>query len=370
MKCLILGYYGAKNLGDDMMLRALIIWLGQQSRTVTVISEDPSDTSKRFGVKSVANTPLFLQWGWVGTVLKGHGVKLLKEIIKADEILIGGGDLIRDTKGWRTFFYTIEKLIFALLFRKPTYMASVGISKPTKKYSKILLKFLLPKCKLIIVRDKRSLNFCRKIGVKNVTLAADIATTLAKNTLTYENQINLPEKYCLITLRVAPNLYGQFDINDSHYKCFANTLDKFIEQTNSNVIFYPYQNTNIDNDNDIHKIVLSNMNKKRSALIYDWDSDLNNAFNLAANANLVIGMRLHALVVAVSVNTPCIAMPYDKKLDEFCELAGIQHFITPELMMKPDKLLQLLSQATEHKTNYSYLETTSWESIKLDSKFS
>ena len=44
MKILLLGYYGARNLGDDMMLYCLAKWLQRQEMDITVISECPRDT--------------------------------------------------------------------------------------------------------------------------------------------------------------------------------------------------------------------------------------------------------------------------------------------------------------------------------------
>ncbi len=63
MKALLLGYYGACNLGDDLMLYCLLQWLMKQKIQVTVVSENPFDTKCRFKVKTVGNVPLLGEWG-------------------------------------------------------------------------------------------------------------------------------------------------------------------------------------------------------------------------------------------------------------------------------------------------------------------
>jgi len=48
MKALLLGYYGACNFGDDLMLYCLLQWLMKQKIQVTVVSENPFDTKYKF----------------------------------------------------------------------------------------------------------------------------------------------------------------------------------------------------------------------------------------------------------------------------------------------------------------------------------
>lgn len=360
MRCLILGYYGAKNIGDDMMLHALLRWLNTQEREVSVISENPEDTKTRFGVNSIQNTPLLLQWGWVGTVLKGRGWHLFKAIYNTDELLIGGGDLIHDTRGWKNFFYTLEKLILAVLLGKTVYMISVGIGRPTKAYARFLLKYLMPKCKLIVVRDIKSLALCKEFDIENVILAPDIATTIP-DYLNIEIKTSVTP-YCLVTLRTAPNVYGGYEMDKRHYLAVASALDAFNDSTGYNVVFLPYQSS----DNAEHTAVLNLMNNKSSAELLPWNGDLTTMFQLAAGASLVIGMRLHALIAAVTMNTPCIAMPYDTKLHEFCNLAGISSTITSDELLQDKKLDYMIQKVFKTTPAYKYFETANWTNITLE----
>lgn len=367
INCLVLGYYGAKNLGDDLMLEAIIGWLTKQNRRVTVISENVEDTKSRFQVACISNAALLFQWGWVGTYLKGKGYSLLKALFKADELFVGGGDLIRDTMGWRTFWYTVEKMLLALLLGKKVYLINVGIGVPTKKYSKKILRYVLSRCEFIVVRDNRSLELCNELGVKHVKIAPDIATALSEKYYDKETRHSKKEnnKYCLVTLRTSPNVYHGYDIGNEHYKGLAEALDSLVENKNLDIIFVPFQSLKDNDDNSVHKVVYDFMKHKGRATIEDWNSSSRKLFEKVAEAQLVIGMRLHTAIVAISVESRCVVMPYDKKVDGFNKLSGVKHVLLPGDLSDSARAIDIINGALENKVNYCYDQLGSWDDIKL-----
>lgn len=358
---LVLGYYGARNLGDDMMLKAIILWLKKQSRDATVISENPPDTKQRFHVNSVLNVPMLLQWSWVGTIFKGLGAPLLKAFFACDELVVGGGDLIRDTKGWGFFWYTMEKILFALLLNKPVYLVGVGIAEPTQNWSRTCLKFLLKKCQQIYVRDLESLQLCDSLGLKNAQLMPDIATVL--HSYHDHEKKQMASSYCLVTLRHAPNVYGCFNVDEDHYQQLAVALDALISETGMNVVFNPYQE---HTDNMVHKKVMAHMQQKQFCTLNEWNGDVMAAFALAANAELIIGMRLHSIIAGVCSNVRCIALPYDYKIESFCDLAGIDDKIYPQDMLGAEGLLKIMLNCLSKIPANTYLPATMWNEVTLD----
>ena len=164
MRILLLGYYGARNLGDDMMLYCLAKWLQGQEADITVVSECPRDTRERFNLKAVQNAPLFFEWGWKHYWGEGIAGRLVGHIRRTDALVVGGGDLIRDDKGWRTFFYTVEKIIVALMFGKPVYLVNIGITRCQQNYSSRILKTIIRKCRCIVARDRGTYDYTMELG--------------------------------------------------------------------------------------------------------------------------------------------------------------------------------------------------------------
>ncbi len=166
-KALLLGYYGANNLGDDMMLHCILPWLQRQNLAVTVISEAPASTVQRFKTEAIPNIPLLGQWNWKTSWLKGDALKLLGQIRRHDMLVVGGGDLIRDDKGWKTFTYTMEKIVFALLLQKPVYMVNIGINKPVTSTENYLRWVLATR--QVITRDQRTFDLCKDLAETKVS---------------------------------------------------------------------------------------------------------------------------------------------------------------------------------------------------------
>jgi polysaccharide pyruvyl transferase WcaK-like protein len=277
---------------------------------------------------------------------------------------VGGGDLIRDIRGWKGFWYTMEKILIARLLSKQVFLVGVGIAEPTKKWSRFCLKHLLKRCKKIYVRDLRSLNLCQSFDLTNVKLMPDIATVLKSyHTDNYPKVAQTKQKYCLVTFRYDPNVYGGFEIGTKHYINIARALDLLIEQTGMKVIFSPYQE---HKDNLIHQELVSYMQHKEACTIKPWNADVMAVFNMASNAELVIAMRLHAIIIGACMKVPCVALPYDYKIDEFCKLAGIKDKIYPEDMLDVGRTLDIIKHSLSHRHNNEYLPGTMWDNASLD----
>src|SRR5262249_37102687 len=109
MKAVLMGYYGAHNLGDEMMLFCLRRWLEAQGVSVSVLSENPRQVEYEHGLPAIRNWPLLGEWSWRGAWLGGGALDVLRAIGRRDALIVGGGDLVRDDFGWRGFFFPMEK---------------------------------------------------------------------------------------------------------------------------------------------------------------------------------------------------------------------------------------------------------------------
>src|SRR5207244_832434 len=150
-----------------------------QDFDLTVLSERPEEVSRRHGLQAVENCPLLGEWAWRSSWIKGGAWRVIRALTRSDALIVGGGDLIRDDLGWRTFFYTMEKLILAILLGKRIYVVNAGIGRPSTRYGRTILKWVLGRCHRIIVRDLRSESICTQLGVSARTaLAPDIVLSL------------------------------------------------------------------------------------------------------------------------------------------------------------------------------------------------
>ena len=88
----ISGYYGFHNAGDEAMLLAILQALRKtfDAPSITVISGNPSDTARTFGVKAVPRFGI---------------LPILSSLFRTDLLISGGGSLLQDVTSWKSMIY-------------------------------------------------------------------------------------------------------------------------------------------------------------------------------------------------------------------------------------------------------------------------
>ncbi len=363
----LIGYYGRGNLGDELMLVCLNQWLKQQDIEVTVIADDAPTVTRQHGLPAVQNYPFLGQFSWVESLLRGKARLTLAALSKSDLILCGGGDVIRDQKGWRTFTFQVETLVFSLLLGKPVYLLNVGLSTPVTRYGRATLKWLLPRLKGIVVRDLRSVELCEASGVKRkVHLLPDIVRRMPDLLPSAAIKSQPARTTALVALHGDSNVYGQYPMPDFRIATFANLLDDLVEKHNLDIEFFPFQPEQDGGDARMAAKVQSKMRHGDHSRILDWTIDVTEIAARFARSHVVIAMRLHAAVLAATYSAPCILMPYDQKVFEFGQQAKIPHVMAADLLDNPEKAHHFLDTVMRDLVVPQPLEpATDWLTLTL-----
>lgn len=98
----ISGYYGFHNAGDEAMLLAILQALRKtfDAPSITVISGNPSDTARTFGVKAVPRFGI---------------LPILSSLFRTDLLISGGGSLLQDVTSWKSMIYYLTIIIVGVL---------------------------------------------------------------------------------------------------------------------------------------------------------------------------------------------------------------------------------------------------------------
>ena len=142
----ISGYYGFHNAGDEAMLLAILQALRKtfDAPSITVISGNPSDTARTFGVKAVPRFGI---------------LPILSSLFRTDLLISGGGSLLQDVTSWKSMIYYLTIIIVGVLFRKQVFLYSQGIGPVRYRIIRIILKHVLNHVDAITVRDSESKGF-------------------------------------------------------------------------------------------------------------------------------------------------------------------------------------------------------------------
>lgn len=315
---LLVGYYGAQNVGDDLMLQAISSWCGRQRINLTVVSEDEAVTRAQSGLPTVANAPLLLEWGWYDSWGRGKALRLIRAFLSHEIVIVGGGDLIRDDRGWRVFWYTMEKILLAHLIGRPVYLVNVGIGRPQKRWSRLVLGWALRRCRRIIVRDARSLQLARELGFDDVTVfAPDIVLTLAPTAPPFR-----APRYIAVALRRGVAVASRFQFGEEQQAGLAQALDEIVERTGLEVRFVPFQIIPELDDDRTHHEVQRRMRHADRTYREPWTGDPSRILAMLAGAEVVLAMPLHAAVLAAAARVRTLLIAYDVKGDEFAAVVG------------------------------------------------
>lgn len=339
------------------MLVCLNQWLKAQSIEVRVIAEQADKVVEQHHLPALQNYPFLGQYGWIDSIFRGKALQTLGELRRCDMILCGGGDVVRDSVGWRTFTFQVEKLVVGLFLRKPVYLLNVGLSKPVTRYGKATLSWLLPRCSGIIVRDTRSVEICRQnSAIKQVRLLPDIVRRIVDLYPCMRPAQSSPKTTALVALHGDSNVYGKYQMTESRIETLAGMLDSLVEQHGVDIEFFPFQPGEDGGDAVVSQSVQNRMRHAAKSRVLDWTIDLTELAARYARSRLVIAMRLHAAVLAATYAVPCVLMPYDQKVVEFGEQAKIPYVLNQETLDSPVLAHEILERAMSEQIAPAALE--------------
>ncbi len=298
MKVVLSGYYGFHNVGDEAILFSIIEALKKANPHVeiTVLSNDPDYTIKTYGVNAVNRWKL---------------KEVSATIKQADGVISGGGSLLQDKTGNRSVIYYSGIMLLAKLHRKPFVVYAQGIGPIEKPFNQKITKFTLSKAALITVRDEASKKFLQQIGVKkeiievpDPVLGIEAQDGYANDWLTKSGLTE--QTYISVSVRDWPS-----EVN------YLEKIAKVLDELPHHIVFVPMHGEHDEKTS----LKVSEMMQKRKSDIAPYDFSIADKIAVIGQSELLVGMRLHALIFAAVMDTPFTAVSYDPKIDAFANLA-------------------------------------------------
>ncbi len=296
------GYYGFNNSGDDALLLSLITDLKRNmpSARIAVLSSNPLQTMKVFGVDAFGRISPF---------------SLTKLFGSSTALLSGGGSLIQDETSSKSLWYYLFIIAFAKHRGMKVMQIASGIGPVNKNSNRRLTAKVLNSCvDRITLREQKSLGVLRDIGVTiEAEVTADPAISLVGEDEQHTKMIfaknDIPfGDYICVALRKWKNAAPDFEEN------MARVLDYASEKYGKQIVFLPMQ---YPSDVKISQSITDKMNTK--AYVVSTPLSIRESVGVISFSDLVVAMRLHSLVYAVSNGVGAIAIRYDPKIDGFME---------------------------------------------------
>jgi polysaccharide pyruvyl transferase CsaB len=337
MRAVICGYYGKGNAGDEALLVSLLQMLPERI-TPIVLSGNPAQTSKRYGVESCDRRSAF-------PVLRA---------LKASELFIwGGGSLIQDVTSFASPFYYIGLMALAQQRGLKTIAWAQGIGPLKRSITRSMTERVLRGCEAISVRDRASAALVANWNLSPI-LAPDPVWAMEAKPV--QGLWDLPAPRVAVNLRSYPQLTPQRLAN------LTQALIDFQKATKTCILLVPFQ---ASQDLAIARSIAEQLPGDRHVISLEDPRELKGLFR---GVEMAIGMRYHSLIMAAAEECRCFALSYDPKVSRLMEeinlpgweledlpddpnvisTAWLEHYVNGE-SLTPPQIQSLVDRALMHR---------------------
>ncbi|MGI6331721.1 MAG: polysaccharide pyruvyl transferase CsaB [Zhaonellaceae bacterium] len=305
-KIVLSGYYGFNNLGDEAVLYSILRTLRTAKPDIkfTVLSNDPAKTKKAYNVDAVN------RWS-------------IKEVIRAlyqcDLLISGGGSLLQDTTSPKSLLYYLGVVFLAKLLRKKVIYYAQGIGPINTYLGQKLMPLVSNMVDVIAVRDQDSKDLLQKLNVQKppIYVKADAVLGLYRKEierksgqdLLTRNGIDLMNKKSMIGIAVR-----EWQGFSGYLKVVARLADELIRKDYSVLLLPMHFPGDVTASREVVRLM-----EEEPVLIKEPCSVIE-MLGIVGELDLMIGMRLHSLIIAAVMGVPSVGISYDPKVDSFMKL--------------------------------------------------
>ena len=334
MKRLLLsGYYGYGNAGDEAVLAGLVTGFRaarpEAELEIVALSGSPAETRTAHGI-CAAN--------------RYRPGALLREIRRADLVLSGGGSLLQDVTSAHGIFYYLGVVRMAQALGRKTMFIAQGIGPLRLARSRRLVRSVANRLDAVTVRDPASAALLAEIGVKRpfIEVTADPALLLSAPPLAGAG----PETS---SFGVALRPWGGQEGVAAHV---ADACASVLSGRRALLLPMQPQADKPVAEQFARQWHQGNHAGNRATLC-SLEKGLTPLLANIATCDLMIGMRLHALILAAAAGIPSVALSYDPKVDAFMQVSGQDDAVYDLARSDPDALQSLLTRVWAERAQRS-----------------
>lgn len=329
IKAILCGYYGKGNGGDEALLASLLQML-PESVTPLVLSGNPAETRKRYGVRSCDRTSPF---------------QVLQAIRHSDAFIWGGGSLIQDVTSAASPLYYGGLMGLARQWGLKTIAWAQGIGPLKRDLTRRVARQCFAGCAEVSVRDRGSAALLNEWEIPFIEAPDPVWALDSKPA---QGLWDLPAPRVAVTLRSHPSLTPERIAN------LTQALVTFQAATQTCILLVPFQ---ASQDLSIAESIQSQLTGPNHLFRLEDPRELKGLFR---GVEMAIGMRYHSLIMAAAEECRCFALSYDPKVSQLMTQLNIPGWDLNQLPKDPN----LISQTwLEHYANGDSLSRDQIQSL-------
>ncbi|MDQ2686271.1 MAG: polysaccharide pyruvyl transferase CsaB [Armatimonadota bacterium] len=318
------GYYGFANAGDEAVLAGLAQSLRAlrpaDELAITALSINPEETRRAHGIEAAH---------------RYKSRELLPALKSTDALLSGGGSLLQDVTSAHGIFYYLGVVRVAQMLGKKTAFIAQGIGPLVRPRSRKLVAAVANRLDAVTVRDTDSAELLRAIGVRKppIEVTADPALLLSP-AHAYE-----PLKGDSFGVALRP-----WQGHDALALQVAEACRLPLAECRA--LLFAMQP-------ESDKLPMEQFGQKWRQInrVVDSPSGLTSLLPNLGCCQMIVGMRLHALILAAACGVPSAALSYDPKVAAFMAQSGqsdaVHDLARDDIAALPALLARVWGQRTE-----------------------
>jgi len=304
-KVLIVGFYGAPNLGDELMLEAILKKLTNFNNIeITImIADNPNYDISKYGNVNFIH--------YAKTNMDFHAIAQY-----FDEIIFGGGAII-DDREWEnssvdnTSLYNILIKLSMCAINLKKEIVLLGLSTTDKFSNKDYLnnlQIVFNNAKYVSLRDTNSLNTLldNNINCDDIQVIDDLVYALPNENTQIKHE---QDKFSIGMVLVS---YTDLKILKDMMKQIEDYMINDVIEENKEIVlipFYDYQAADVNKYREILDSI--EINDKISVKILPYCNNYEKIVKEFKSCNLLVAMRYHASLIALKENVPAVHVIYD-----------------------------------------------------------
>lgn len=299
---IISGYYGFNNIGDDAMLKAIIDSLRTHDRDIriTVLSRNPIETRQIYDVNSINRFNIF------------HIMRVMR---RTRLFINGGGSLIQDNTSTRSLIYYLLMIWMAKKMGMKVMIYANGIGPLKRETNRRLTTSIVNRVDVVTLREELSLIELKNLGINKpkVIVTADPALTIEPcskeriDRMLLSEGIDPNDEFIGFSVR-------KWSGHEKYVDTIARIADYIIDEYNIKPLFIPMH---YPGDLAIAESIISKMRGK--GYIISRKPGVSEMLGIIGRTQILIGMRLHALIFAASLGIPIVGIVYEPKVEGFLQ---------------------------------------------------
>lgn len=322
---LMLGNYGNFNIGDEMLLKAVIRDICRDSGE-NIVFQIPTRNPGFVDVYHKANSHL------IKPLPINAPSKVLQAFFKSDLIVVGGGGIWSGYTGPLAHFIPIVA-IAGKLFGKQVEFRAIGLYSTASSVDKVLVNLAISLADSCSVRDEESYQLLWNMNKKKTKQVDDLAIQYLRG-FSLENvaSITIPPNWKKLLLSLKENNkivvgisikpVNQNEINEKIISEFSAAIKALNSKHHDRLhfVFFPFAKTDskVESDEELAQLIRARLSKEDdNVTVFDHSDPLSWFVAIKEYVDIFVGMRFHSIIFASEAKKPVLCIPYERKIIEF-----------------------------------------------------